>query len=42
MCHHQNLRVYLPMGEHLPRGARRSAEGNGAVTVNVTFREVLD
>ena len=38
----ENLRVYLPMGEHLPRGARRSAEGNGAVTVNVTFREVLD
>ena len=39
----RNLRVCLPEGEHLPRGGRASApETGGAVTVNVTFREVLD
>jgi len=39
----RNLRVCLPEGEHLPRGERASApEAAGAVTVNVTFREVLD
>ena len=39
----ENLRVCLPEGEHLPPGARPSApETGGAVTVNVTFREVLD
>ena len=38
----ENLRVCLPEGEHLPAGARASALGGGAVTVNVTFREVLD
>ena len=37
----ENLRVYLPEGEHLPAGARARAVGGGAVTVNVTFREVL-
>ena len=35
-------RVYLPEEEHLPRGARASAPEAGAVTVNITFREVLD
>ena len=39
----RNLRVCLPEGEHLPRGERASApEAAGAVTVNVTFREVLE
>ena len=38
----RNLRVCLPEGEHLPRGGRASAPETGAVTVNVTFREVLD
>ena len=38
----QTLRVCLPEREHLPAGARPSAPGSGAVTVNVTFREVLD
>ena len=38
----ENLRVCLPEGEHLPPGKRASAPETGAVTVNVTFREVLD
>ena len=35
-------RVCLPEEEHLSRGARASALEAGAVSVNVTFREVLD
>jgi len=35
-------RICLPEEEHLPRGARASAPEAAAVTVNVTFREVLD
>ena len=39
----ENLHVCLPEEKHLPpRGARPSAPGSEAVTVNVTFREVLD
>ena len=38
----RNLRVCLPEGEHLLRGERASAPETGAVTVNVTFREVLE